>query len=81
MYNKVKLSKSDKREITHSEMYQYAMELIKDKKNIGNKAKYALVMVINWKKNGIKSISELKNSQRKSNKPVFMGKVPSYITK
>ena len=69
-----------KRDNTHSEMYQYAMQLIQERKDIGNKVKYALVMVKNWKKNGIQSVEELKNNRQPVSNKVFIEKVPEYIT-
>ena len=83
---KVKSVNNDKRDKIHKELFNYAMQLIQDKKSIGNKKAYAFTIVKNWLKAGLNTVEKIqedkaKNHQVKSSKPVFVEKVPEYITK
>ena len=82
---KVKSKKKLQREIKtkHKKLFKYAMELIKNRKSVGNKKAYALTIVINWLKAGLNTVEKVeedkaKHSQIKSNH-VFIEKVPSCI--
>ena len=50
---KVKVKKIVKRDKTHTELFNYAMKLIKGKKSIGNKKTYAFTIVKNRLKTGL----------------------------
>lgn len=77
--NKESKEREDNSKSENQALFDYALDKIKDNSRIGDKARYAKVMVRNWEKQGIKSIPDLENSMTKVNsKPKFVENMPSW---
>lgn len=78
-------NKGSEREGKHNSetqaLFDYALDKIKANSKIGDKVSYAKVMVKNWQKQGIKSVSQLESSMTKTNsKPKFVENMPSWYS-